>query len=234
MKLFVDTANLQELEDCLRRGFPCGVTTNPAILAREGGRDFREHINDMIDLLKRYGFRIPLSVEVLTTEPAEMIAQAESFLADFGHYPHVNVKVPVGWDELEVIAGLARRGVEVNCTCCMSYNQAVMAARAGARYVSLFWGRIRDVGHDAGPVVEQVARTFRSWGGAAEVIVGSIRHVADVNEALRAGADILTVPPRLFPQMCAHPQTDAAVRQFAAEFGRCQGKPDMLSWRRSA
>jgi transaldolase len=218
VKLFVDTANLAELEECLRRGFPSGVTTNPAILAKEQRRDYRAHINDMISVLQKYGAEIPLSVEVFTTDPAEMIRQAEEFLANFGHYPHLNVKVPVGWNELAVIAELRRRDVPVNCTCCMSYNQAIMAARAGANYVSLFWGRIRDVGYDAGSVVRQVSETFRKWGSGSEIIVGSIRHIADVNEAQQAGADILTVPPKFFPQMCCHPKTDEAVQQFMTEF----------------
>ena len=225
MKLFVDTANLEELEQCLRRGFPCGVTTNPSILSKEQRRDFRLHINDMIGLMQKYDAEIPLSVEVFTDKPAEMIAQAEEFLAHFGHYPHLNIKVPVGWDELTVIAALRRKGIRVNCTCCMSYNQAVMAARAGANYVSLFWGRIRDIGYDAGYVVRSVRATFREWHVDSEIIVGSIRHIADINEALQAGADILTVPPKFFPQMCAHPKTDEAVRQFVSDFAAWQVKP---------
>jgi transaldolase len=222
MKLFVDTANLEELEQCLARGFPCGVTTNPSILSKEQRRDFRLHINDMISVLKKYGSTIPLSVEVFTDKPAEMIAQAEEFLSHFGHYPHVNIKVPIGWDELTVIAELRRRGIQVNCTCCMSYNQAIMAARAGANYVSLFWGRIRDIGYDAGVVVRQVHATFREWKVDNEIIVGSIRHIADINEALQAGADILTVPPKFFPQMCGHPKTDEAIQQFVRDFAAWQ------------
>ncbi|HTU21207.1 MAG TPA: transaldolase family protein, partial [Gemmataceae bacterium] len=124
MKLFVDTANLEELEQCLRRGFPSGVTTNPSILSKEQRRDFREHINDMIALLQKYRCDIPLSVEVFTADPAEMLPQAEAFCSHFGHYPNLNIKVPIGWDELAVIAELRRRGIRVNCTCCMSYNQA--------------------------------------------------------------------------------------------------------------
>jgi transaldolase len=225
MKLFVDTANLEELEECLQRGFPCGVTTNPSILSKEQRRDFRAHVNDMIALLQRYGAEIPLSVEVFTTDPDEMLPQAEELVGHFGHYPHLNIKVPIGWNELRVIAALRRRGIAVNCTCCMSYNQAVMAARAGANYVSLFWGRIRDVGYDAGHVVRAVRQTFREWGCGSEVIVGSIRHIADVNEALQCGADILTVPPKFFPQMCAHPKTDEAVHQFVSEFRKWQAAP---------
>jgi transaldolase len=218
MKLFVDTANLEELEEALKRGFPCGVTTNPSILSKEQRCDFREHINCMIDLLRKYDFDIPLSVEVFTTEPGAMIRQAEEFLSHFGHYPNLNIKVPIGWHELAVIAELRRRGIAVNCTCCMSYNQAIMAARAGANFVSLFWGRIRDIGYDAGSIVRQVHQTFQKWSSPAEIIVGSIRHIADINEAMQCGADILTVPPKFFPQMCGHPKTDEAVSQFVSDF----------------
>ena len=234
MKLFVDTANLDELEQCLRRGFPCGVTTNPSILSKEQRRDFRVHVNDLIRLLQKYGCDIPLSVEVFTADPDEMVGQAEEFVGHFGHYPNLNVKVPVGWNELAVIAELRRRGIEVNCTCCMSYNQAVMAARAGANFVSLFWGRIRDIGYDAGSVVRQVSETFRSWGSSSEIIVGSIRHIADINEAVQAGAHILTVPPKFFPQMCAHPKTDEAVHQFVTEFQKWQNQVATVPMKKSA
>jgi transaldolase len=222
MKFFADTANLEELEQCLRRGHISGVTTNPSILSKEQKRDFRVHITDIISVLQKHDRAIPLSVEVFTDDPERMIAQAEQFVGHFGYYPHLNVKVPIGWDELAVIAELRRRNVRVNCTCCMSYNQAIMAARAGANYVSLFWGRIRDVGYDAGSVVRQVHETFREWGSESEIIVGSIRHIVDINEALQAGADIVTVPPKFFPQMCAHPKTDEAVRQFVSDFRKWQ------------
>jgi len=222
MKLFVDTANLDELEQCLVRGFPAGVTTNPAILSKEKQRDFRDHINDMIAVLLKYDCKIPLSVEVFSTEADEMLRQAEEFMECFGHYPYINVKIPIGWNELAVIAELRRRGIEVNCTCCMSYNQALMAARAGANYVSLFWGRIRDIGYDAGSVVRHVAETLKTSGSSSEIIVGSIRHIADINEAMQAGAHILTVPPKFFPQMCSHPKTDEAVQQFVSEFQKWQ------------
>jgi transaldolase len=224
MKLFVDTANLEELEEALKRGFPCGVTTNPSILSKEQRCDFRVHINNMISVLRKYDYDIPLSVEVFTTEPEEMIRQAEEFLGHFGHYPNLNIKVPVGWNELAVIAELRRRGIAVNCTCCMSYNQALMAARAGANYVSLFWGRIRDIGYDAGSVVRQVHQTFQTWNSPSEIIVGSIRHIADINEAMQCGADILTVPPKFFPQMCGHPKTDEAVSQFVSDFQKWTGQ----------
>jgi transaldolase len=217
MKLFVDTANLQELEQTLRRGFPAGVTTNPSILAREQPEDFPSHVKRLIALLQDYGFAGPLSLEIFGSTPEAMVRQAEEFVEQFGYYPQLNIKVPIGWDELTVIAELRRRDIAVNCTCCMAFNQAVMAAQAGANYVSLFWGRIRDLGSDAATVVRQVTDTFRRRNCPTEVIVGSIRHMADVNEAILAGADIVTVPPKFLPQMCCHPKTDEVVRQFASD-----------------
>src|SRR5690242_12711911 len=205
MKIFVDSANLAEIEEALARGFVAGITTNPSILAREERVDVVEHVHRIIALVRRYGRDVPISVEVFVEDPAEMLDQALKFAADLA-YPALAVKVPVGWDELKVIAELRRRDIRVNCTCCMSFNQAYMAALAGASYVSLFYGRIRDTGYDARLVVEQTARAFRAGGIASEIIVGSIRHIHDVNEALSAGADIVTVPPKFFRQMTEHPK----------------------------
>ena len=137
MKIFVDSANLVEIEQALERGFPAGITTNPSILSEEEKGDFRAHIHKIIRLLEKHGYDIPLSVEVFSSQPAEMVAQAEEFVHHFGSYRNLNVKIPTGWDELGVIRELCRRGVRVNCTCCMSYNQAIMAAAAGASFVSL-------------------------------------------------------------------------------------------------
>jgi transaldolase len=218
MKIFIDSANLGEIEEALQRGFPAGITTNPSILSKEEKVDFREHIKKIIGLIEKYAYDIPLSVEVFSTKPEEMVAQAEDFINHFGSYRNLNVKVPIGWDELAVIRELRRRRVKVNCTCCMSYNQAIMAALAGANYVSLFYGRIRDIGYDAASIVRQVRATLREWSHPSEIIVGSIRHIMDVNEALLAGADIVTVPPKFFRQMTQHPKTDEAVHQFVTDF----------------
>jgi transaldolase len=218
MKIFVDSANLREIEEALQRGFTSGITTNPSILSKEERRDFTAHIRDIIALLREYQAPVPLSVELFTDDPKQMLAQAERFLGDFGDYENLYIKVPIGWEELRVIHGLRRMGARVNCTCCMSYNQALIAAQAGANYVSLFWGRIRDTGYDAASIVRQVRQTFKEWSCPSEIIVGSIRQMIDVNEAFLAGADIVTVPPKFLPLMCAHPKTDEAVQQFIRDF----------------
>ncbi|MBV8717957.1 MAG: fructose-6-phosphate aldolase [Chloroflexi bacterium] len=218
MKLFVDSANLHDIEEALKRGFASGITTNPSILSKEQRRDFRVHIGEIISLLRQYEAIIPLSVELFTTDADEMIRQADDFVQTFGDYEQLAIKVPIGWNELRVIRHLRSRDIKVNCTCCMSYNQAMMAANAGANYVSLFWGRIRDIGYDAAAIVRQVHQTFTERHCRSEIIVGSIRQMIDVPEAIQAGADIVTVPPKFFEQMCSHPKTDEAVAQFIRDF----------------
>jgi transaldolase len=218
MKIFVDSANLLEIEESLKRGLASGITTNPSILSKEEPREFSRHIRDIIALLREYDANIPLSVELFTTNADDMLAQAEQFLSDFGDYEQLAIKVPIGWDELRVIHAIRRMGGRVNCTCCMSYNQAIIASQAGATYVSLFWGRIRDIGYDAASIVRQVHETFKESNCSTEIIVGSIRQMIDVSEAIQAGAHIVTVPPKFLPQMCAHPKTDEAVQQFMRDF----------------
>jgi transaldolase len=217
MKFFIDTANLKEIQDGIVRGFVSGITTNPSILAKEPKCDFREHVRKIIGVLREFNRPMPLSIEVFSTKYDEMIRQAEDFVQAF-QYDNLYVKVPIGWEELRVIAELRRRNIKVNCTACMSFNQAMMAANAGANYVSLFYGRIRDTGFDAFTVVEQTHQTLRRWNSPAEIIVGSIRHIHDINDGIRAGADIITVPPQFFPAMVKHPKSDEVITQFVTDF----------------
>lgn len=217
MKIFIDSANLAEIEEALQRGFPRGITTNPSILAKEPKGDFLRHIEKIIGLLRKYHCEIPLSVEVFSNDAEEMIRQGIQFKEALD-YPQVNVKIPIGWEGLKAIRELRQKNIEVNCTCCMSYNQAIMASLAGANFVSLFYGRIRDIGYDARSVVQSVHETLRKWGNPSQIIVGSIRHICDVNEAAQAGADIITVPPKFFKQLVAHPKSDEAVDQFLTDF----------------
>ena len=220
MKIFIDSANLADIEACLSRGFATGVTTNPSILAKEEKRDYRDHIRDIIDLIRKFGPPLPLSVEVFTVDPDEMGRQAEELVAHFGDYPGLTIKVPIGWEELRLINRLAEQGIAVNATACMSFNQAIMARNAGARYVSLFYGRIRDTGYDASRVVTDVRSALDRLPGQAEIIVGSIRHIMDINEAMLAGAHIVTVPPPFLVKMCQHPKTDEVVAQFCSDFAK--------------
>ena len=145
MKIFVDTANLDDIEEALKRGFARGVTTNPSLFAKEPKADFEAHVQKIVLLIQKYQPDAHLSVEVFSTESEKIIEQAGHFKETFA-LKNLSIKVPIGWNELEVIKKLSSAGISVNCTCNMSVSQAVMAAAAGAKYVSLFWARIRDAG----------------------------------------------------------------------------------------
>lgn len=239
MKIFIDSANLQEIEAALKRGFISGITTNPSLLAKEPKGSFNGHIQKIIDLIQHYQPGLHLSVEVFSKEKDEMLRQAEEFIKQF-NYPAMSVKVQIGWNELETIAALSRRGISVNCTACMTVAQGMMAAQAGAKYVSLFWGRIRDGGtdqpnatvreqllaaraldqkdFDPAFVVKSVREGIERAGLSAEIIAGSMRGVVDVRDAAAAGAHIVTVPPKFFSAMASHYKTDEVVEQFLSDF----------------
>lgn len=242
MKLFVDTANLADIETTLKQGFIRGITTNPSLLAKEPKSEFEPHIKKIIDLIRKYINGIHLSVEVFSRDPSEIIGQAKRF-RDTLNYDQLSIKIQIGLRELEVIRKLKEDGFSVNCTCCMSVNQAIMAAASGARYVSLFWGRIRDGGiahlnqehdlkrensnklgildkNDFHPSsVVRMTRTLldKSYPGV-EIIVGSIRKATDIRDAGLAGAHIVTIPPKFFPQMTEHFKTEEVIEQFFSDF----------------
>ncbi|HYW27085.1 MAG TPA: transaldolase family protein [Terriglobales bacterium] len=215
MKVFLDSARLGEIEAVVERRCVAGVTTNPTFLLEEAGRQPLAYLRRVVALLRP--LRLPLSVQVMTSSPAEMVEQAEVIRAELD-YDRLVVKVPCGWDELAAVAELARRGVAVNGTACMSATQALMASAAGARYVTLFYGKMSDAGIDAGAVVEEVARALGGAGAACELVVASIRRTYDVHECLRRGAHVVTVAFRLLPGLCEHPKTAEAVRAFAQSF----------------
>lgn len=213
MKVLLDSARLAEIEAALQRRCVAGVTTNPTFLRDEAGGRPLAHLRGIVDLIRP--LRLSLNVQVMTSVPAEMVRQAEA-IRDALDYPGLVIKVPVGWEELAVIAELQRRGIAVNGTACMSATQALMAASAGARAVTLFYGKMSDAGIDAGDVIEDVARELR--GAGCELLVASIRRTYDVHECMRRGAGAATVAYRLLPGLCEHPKTIEAVRTFAESF----------------
>lgn len=239
MKIFIDSANLTDIEEGLKRGFASGITTNPSLLAKEPKGSFTSHIGRIIDLIKKYKPGIHLSVEVFSRDHEEMLRQAQDFVKEF-NYPAMSVKVQIGWNELATIAALSKMGISVNCTACMTVSQGMMAAQAGAKYVSLFWGRIRDGGTDENNaaarerllmeraldqkdfdpafVVRSVREGIERAGLGAEIIAGSMRGVVDIRDAAAAGAHIVTVPPKFFPAMSSHYKTDEVVEQFLSDF----------------
>jgi transaldolase len=211
MQIFVDSANTQEIERWLRQGVVDGVTTNPSIMLKDGVTDLEAATRRLCDLLKPR----PVSVEVTTNDPVEMLEQAQSF-ARWGE--NVVVKIPVitedGRSCLDVVNALTLEGISVNCTAILSFNQAMLATKAGATYVSIFAGRIADEGNDPSVVVRHVRAWLDQWSYRSRIIVGSIRSTMDVQNAALAGAHIVTIPPQFLGKMIDHKYTRDTVRQF--------------------
>jgi transaldolase len=222
--LFIDSANLADIEAALRTGAISGVTTNPTILAKEGVGDRLAHLQKIRLLIGHYYQSASLSVELTESEPAAMIEEALNVKRALD-YPNLTIKVPIRWEWLPVLRELHYHQIKTNVTACMSYAQAIVAADAGATYVSLFWCRIRESGDASGgasiqratwpdAVVRDVRTTFDENGSSCQIIVGSIRAARDVTDAVRSGAHVVTVPPQFLPLLCQHPKTDEAVSQF--------------------
>lgn len=211
MKIFVDSANFGEVEKWMRQGVVDGVTTNPSIMFKDGVYDLEEGARRLCAML---GQR-PVSVEVTSNNHDEMIRQGRTFAS---WAPNVAVKIPIvnefGESCLGVISALASEGIRVNTTAILSFNQAVLAAKAGATYVSIFAGRVADEGNDPGTVIRNVRRWLDDWNYPAKIIVGSIRTVMDIQNAALAGAHIITIPPQFLPKMVDHKYTRETVRQF--------------------
>ncbi|HZR55262.1 MAG TPA: transaldolase family protein [Terriglobales bacterium] len=211
MQIFVDSANLGEIECWLRQGIVDGVTTNPSIMLKDGVSDMEARARQLCKLL----IDRPVSIEVTTNDPREMLQQARVF-AKWAR--NVVIKIPVitedGKSCLEVVNALTREEIAVNCTALLSFNQAILAAKAGATYVSIFAGRIADEGGDSNIVVRNVRAWLDQWAYPSRIIVGSIRAAIDVQNAALAGAHVVTVPPQFLSKMVDHRHTRETVRQF--------------------
>jgi transaldolase len=211
MQIYLDSADHREIEKWMHEGVVDGVTTNPSILFKDGVFNLEEGAYRLAALL---GDR-PLSVEVTSDNPSEMLGQGRA-LARLA--PNVVVKIPVtnakGESCLGVIHALGREGIAVNTTAILSFNQAVLAAKAGAAYVSIFAGRIADEGNDPAVAIRNVRAWLDDWKYAAKIIVGSIRTVMDIQNAALAGAHIVTIPPQFLSKMVDHKYTRETVLQF--------------------
>lgn len=215
MRLFIDTANIAEIEEANSWGIISGVTTNPSLIAKEG-RDFRQVVQQITAIVDG-----PISAEVIAEEAAGMIAEARE-LAQI--HPHITVKIPMTLEGLKAVKQLAAEGVSTNVTLVFSANQALMAARAGATYVSPFVGRLDDVGQDGLAVVADIVQIFAQHGIGTEIIAASIRHPQHVTQAALLGADIATVPYKVLKQMAQHPLTDQGIAKFLADWATLKQK----------
>lgn len=211
MQIYVDSAEHREIEKWMREGIVDGVTTNPSILFKDGVFDLEDGARALARLL---GDR-PLSVEVTSDDPSQMVSQGRA-LARLA--ANIVVKIPVtnahGESCLGVIHSLSKEGIAVNTTAILSFNQAILAAKAGAAYVSIFAGRIADEGNDPSIVIRNVRRWLDDWEYTAKIIVGSIRAVIDIQAAALAGAHIITIPPQFLSKMLDHKYTRETVAQF--------------------
>ncbi|MBI4321892.1 MAG: fructose-6-phosphate aldolase [Chloroflexi bacterium] len=212
MKLFLDTANIAEIRHAAKIGVISGVTTNPSLMAKETGADFRTTVRDICSIVDG-----PVSAEVTSLVAEEMVEEALEIAA---WAPNVAIKIPITADGLEAAKKLAARGVNTNLTLCFSPNQALLAAVAGASFVSPFVGRLDDVGHDGMQVVSDIVQIYRQYGFKTEVIAASIRHPLHVFAAAKAGAHIATVPYKVLLQMIQHPLTDVGIKKFLEDWSR--------------
>lgn len=209
MRLFLDTANLDEIKTVAAWGVLGGVTTNPTLVAKEGA-DFHRRIRDIAGIVDG-----PISAEVLSTDVSGMVRDAETLAA---LAPNVVIKVPIGAEGLQAATELSRRGIPTNVTLVFSPNQALLAALSGATYVSPFVGRLDDISHDGMTVVRETVEILQRGGYATQVIAASLRHPLHVLEAAKSGAQAATVPFKIVQAMLHHPLTDAGIKRFLEDW----------------
>lgn len=209
MRFFIDTANVEEIKKANRMGFIAGVTTNPSLVAKEG-RDFNEVIQEITSIVDG-----PISGEVVSLEADGMIEEGQ-VIAKI--HPNMVVKIPMTGEGLAAVKVLTEEGIKTNVTLVFSAAQALLAARAGATYVSPFLGRLDDIGDDGLVLIRDIAQIFEIHGIPTEIISASVRHPIHVIECAKAGADIATVPYKVFEQMLKHPLTDSGIDKFLADW----------------
>jgi transaldolase len=215
MKFFIDTANIEEIKKANSLGILDGVTTNPTLIAREE-RDFQELLKDICSIVNG-----PISAEVISLKTEEMVKEARelSKLA-----PNIVVKIPITKEGLKATKILSRENIKVNMTLIFSANQALLAAKAGASYVSPFIGRLDDIGHEGMDLVRDIITIFKNYNIKTEVIVASIRHPLHVIEAAKAGAHIATIPFNVIEKMIGHPLTDIGIKRFLNDWEKVKVK----------
>jgi transaldolase len=211
MQIFLDSADLTEIKNWMGQGVIDGITTNPTVLLKDGVYDVKEAVRRLGAVLGKH----PISVEVTSNDHKVMLEQARTF-ASWG--PNIVVKIPavneLGESCLGVMNTLARERIAVNATAILSFNQAMLAAKAGATYVSIFAGRVADEGNDPAVLIRNVRKWLDEWQHPARIIVGSIRTLMDIQSAALSGAHIITIPPQFLPKMVDHKYTRETVRQF--------------------
>jgi transaldolase len=213
MKFFLDTANVDEIREAVDLGLIDGVTTNPSLVAK-AGRPFEEVVHEICEIVQG-----PVSAEVVSVEADEMVAEGRRLAAI---HEHVVVKCPLIKEGLKATRRLTDEGVRVNVTLCFSPNQALLAAKAGAAYVSPFVGRLDDVSQDGMELLRQIIAIYENYGFPTEVLAASIRHPKHVLDAALMGADVVTLPYKVFDALFNHPLTDKGLAAFLADWEKAR------------
>lgn len=209
MKLFIDTANVEEIRKANDLGVICGVTTNPSLIAREG-RVFKDVVTEITTIVDG-----PISAEVVSLEHEKMVEEALELAAI---HKNIVIKIPMIEEGLKTVKILSAKGIKTNVTLIFSASQALLAAKAGATYVSPFVGRLNDISSRGNELVETIHNMFEKHGITTEIIAASIRSPEDVVDAALAGADIATIPYKIIVQMTKHPLTDAGIERFLKDW----------------
>jgi transaldolase len=209
MKFFLDTANLSEIREAAQTGLIDGVTTNPSLVAKEG-KSFKEILKEITSLVNG-----PISAEVVSTDYEGMVKEAKP-LAEL--HKNIVIKVPLTVDGLRTCQTLSRSGVKVNVTLCFSANQALLAAKAGATYISPFVGRLDDISEYGMGLIKDIVKIYRNYDFKTEVLAASIRNPVHVLESALAGAHVATMPFSVFQQLYKHPLTDKGLEKFLADW----------------
>jgi len=215
MKFFIDTANIAEIKEGLALGMVDGVTTNPSLIAKEK-KSFEDVVKEILKIVDG-----PVNLEVMSMEAKAMFAEGKKLMR-LGD--NVVIKVPLSTEGLKATKMLAKEGIDVNQTLIFSPLQALMAAKAGARYVSPFVGRLDDIAHDGMDLTSQILTIFDNYGYDTEVIVASIRHPRHVLDAALMGADIATIPFKVIAQLAQHPLTDKGIAMFLDDWKKVPKK----------
>jgi len=219
MKIFLDTANLKSIRKFNDMGLLDGITTNPSLLAKEGG-DPHSYMREITGIIKG-----DVSLEVVSTDYSGMLAEGRKLRAYGGN---VVVKVPMTPDGLRACKTLSSEGVPVNVTLVFSSNQAVLAAKSGAKYVSPFIGRLDDIGHTGMDLIREIREIFSNYDYGTQILVASIRHPQHVVDAARIGAEVVTLPPAVLEKMIKHQLTDIGLKNFLADWEKLRSEtPDL-------
>ncbi|QUC64241.1 fructose-6-phosphate aldolase [Nitrosopumilus sp. K4] len=215
MKIFLDTANLESIKKFNDMGLLDGITTNPSLMSKEGGNP-KDGMKQITNIIKG-----DVSLEVVSTDYAGMIEEGKR-LRQYGD--NVVVKVPMTSDGLKACKNLSSEGIPVNVTLVFSPNQALLAAKSGAKYVSPFIGRLDDIGQDGMHLIKEIKEIFSNYDFGTEILVASVRHPMHVIEAAKIGADVVTLPPAVLDKMLKHPLTDIGLKNFLADWEKLKSE----------